>query len=83
MFEQYVKIALNKEIAPDTYLMGLRSREVAAAAKPGQFVMIRVCSGIDPLLRRPFSIAGIQQADLLQILYRVVGKGTAIMAQTK
>jgi len=83
MFEQYVKIAFNKEIAPDTYLMGFRSREVAAAAKPGQFVMIRVCSGIDPLLRRPFSIAGIRETDRLLILYRVVGKGTAIMAQTK
>jgi dihydroorotate dehydrogenase electron transfer subunit len=45
--------------------------------------MVRVRSGIDPLLRRPFSIAGTREGELLLILYRVVGRGTAIMAETR
>ena len=80
MIDQKTEITFNREIARDTFLMGLRSPEIAARAKPGQFVMIRVHPGIDPLLRRPFSICAVQDDELLLILYRVVGKGTAIMA---
>jgi len=83
MFEDYAEIVFNEKIAPRTYLMGLRSPRVVEAAMPGQFVMVRVRSGNDPLLRRPFSIAGTKEGELLLILYRVVGKGTAIMAETR
>jgi dihydroorotate dehydrogenase electron transfer subunit len=83
MLEHYAEIVFNKEITPHTYLMGLRSSQVVRAATPGQFVMVRVRPGIDPLLRRPFSIAGTREGELLLILYRVVGIGTAIMAETK
>ena len=83
MFEHYAEIVFNKKIAPRTYLMGLSSPEVVAVARPGQFVMVRVRAGIDPLLRRPFSIAGTKDGELLLILYRVVGKGTAIMGETR
>jgi dihydroorotate dehydrogenase electron transfer subunit len=38
---------------------------------------------MDPLLRRPFSVAGTKEGEHLLILYRVVGKGTAIMAETR
>jgi len=80
MVEQEIEIVFNKEIAPDTFLMGLKSPEIVTDAKPGQFVMIRVRFGIEPLLRRPFSICGIQGNDVFLVLYRVVGKGTAILA---
>ena len=83
MFERDAEIVFNKKIAPQTYLMGLQSPQVAAAARPGQFVMVHVRSGMDPLLRRPFSVAGTKEGEHLLILYRVVGKGTAIMAETK
>jgi dihydroorotate dehydrogenase electron transfer subunit len=83
MIEQDLEIVFNTRVVSDTYLMGLRSKEIAKAAKPGHFVMIRVRSGIDPLLRRPFSICGVQGDDLFHILYRVVGQGTAIMAEIK
>lgn len=59
--------------------MGLRSADIAGSARPGQFVMVRVGSGLDPLLRRPFSICGVE-GNLFLLLYRVVGKGTEIMA---
>lgn len=51
-------------------------------AKPGQFVMIRVSDGYDPLLRRPMSIA--DQADgTATIICKVVGRGTATLSQKK
>lgn len=82
MIEQEIQVAFNNRIAPDTFILGFRSAEIASESMPGQFVMIRVRKGMDPLLRRPFSICGIRDINLVCILYRVVGKGTAIMAQT-
>lgn len=79
MFEEGLKVLFNKKITSDTYCLGLEAPEIARTAKSGQFVMMRTGSGYDPLLRRPFSIAGIT-GDTVHILYRVVGKGTAIMA---
>ena len=46
---------------------------------PGQFVNIRVANGTDPLLRRPFSIFDFQN-DMMEILVRVVGRGTTLLA---
>jgi dihydroorotate dehydrogenase electron transfer subunit len=83
MIEQDVKILLNKQVASETYLMALDSPEVVAKARPGQFVMIRVRSGLDPLLRRPFSICGTRWEDQFLVLYRVVGKGTTILSGAK
>lgn len=50
---------------------------------PGQFVMIRIAGLNDPFLSRPISIYSFsrgKQSSLLELLYRVVGKGTRIMA---
>ncbi|MFC1533898.1 dihydroorotate dehydrogenase electron transfer subunit [Thermodesulfobacteriota bacterium] len=82
MVEQEIKVIFNKRITADTFLMGFSSSEIATESKPGQFVMIRVKTGIDPFLRRPFSICGIGEDDLVYVLYRVIGRGTAIMAET-
>ena len=83
MIDKDTEILFNRVIASETFLMGLKSPEMVAAAKPGQFVMVRVSSGTDPLLRRPFSIAGIKEDDQFFILYRVVGKGTAMLAEKR
>jgi dihydroorotate dehydrogenase electron transfer subunit len=53
-------------------------------AEPGQFAMVKVTDGIDPLLRRPFSIhrmMGIESGEF-EILFRAVGSGTRILART-
>ena len=83
MIEQNTEILFNRMIASEIFLMGVKSPEIVATAKPGQFVMIRVSSGIDPLLRRPFSICGVKEDDQFLILYRVVGRGTAMLAAKK
>jgi dihydroorotate dehydrogenase electron transfer subunit len=82
MIDQRLEIVFNRPITEDTFLMGLRSEEVVSGARPGHFVMIRVRTGLDPFLRRPFSICGTQAGNLFFILYRVVGKGTSLMAKT-
>ena len=82
MFEVLTEITSNRRITDDTWLMALRSAEIAQAARPGQFVMVRVGPGFDPLLRRPFSICGVRE-DLFLVLYRVVGKGTSLMTESR
>lgn len=82
MIEQRLAVLSNEKVAENTFLMRLESKEIALAAQPGQFIMLRVREGIDPLLRRPFSIAGVF-GDQLLILYRVVGKGTASISEVR
>jgi dihydroorotate dehydrogenase electron transfer subunit len=51
---------------------------------PGQFLMMRVSGGADPLLGRPFGIAGFRTnggETEVEILYREVGRGTRVMTQ--
>jgi dihydroorotate dehydrogenase electron transfer subunit len=53
---------------------------IAAAAQPGQFVMVRVGEGLDPLLRRPFSIHQVTSEGTLSLLFKTIGKGTRLLA---
>jgi len=78
MMDRCLEIVSNRPVCRDTWIMGFRSPELASATKPGQFVMIKVRPGIEPLLRRPFSVCGADE-EHINILYRVVGKGTEIM----
>lgn len=82
MIERSTEVAFNERLTPEIFLMGLRAPEMVARAAPGQFVMIRVRPGLDPLLRRPFSLCGVR-GDLCLVLYRVVGRGTGLMAGTR
>ncbi|MBW1721703.1 MAG: dihydroorotate dehydrogenase electron transfer subunit [Deltaproteobacteria bacterium] len=78
IFEKSAETAYNRPLNRDTWLLGLKAAEIARAAKPGQFIMIRVREEVSPLLRRPFSICGLS-GDVIQVLYRVVGEGTRLM----
>jgi dihydroorotate dehydrogenase electron transfer subunit len=70
-----------EEVAPGHHLIELDCREVAAAARPGQFVHVRVGGTSDPLLRRPFSIMlRDERHGRLEILVRAVGRGTEMLA---
>jgi dihydroorotate dehydrogenase electron transfer subunit len=42
--------------------------------------MVRVGTGMDPLLRRPFSVHQTAEEGLLQILFKIVGRGTQALA---
>jgi dihydroorotate dehydrogenase electron transfer subunit len=60
----------------------LSAPAIASAARPGQFVNIRVANSPIPLLRRPFSIATVDR-DTIGLLIGVVGAGTQILADNR
>ena len=73
------QIITNSQLSPEIYRMVVKVPEISAIANPGQFLMVRV-NGLDPLLRRPFSIHQ-NKDDNLAILYKQIGKGTALMSK--
>lgn len=80
MIAQEATILWNQPVAPGYYRLGLSCADGFDTAKPGQFVMVRICADANPLLRRPFSLLGlIREAGRItgiEILFRLVGKGT-------
>ena len=83
-------ILSNAEVSPGYWRMRLTAPPEFASAQPGQFVMVRLSGAIDPLLRRPFGIfdvgmhtpaqSGAVAQPYFEMLYRVVGKGTALLS---
>src|SRR5712692_10563599 len=55
-FHGSVPIVENTKLARQTYRIRLRCPELARAIRPGQFIMIRMPRGSDPLLGRPFAL---------------------------
>jgi len=78
-----VKVVSNQEVAPDCFRMVLSGQLEDAAFNPGQFIMLRVASGYDPLLRRPFAAYKLRnrEKDCVEICYQVVGRGTRLMSR--
>ncbi len=63
-------------VAKDHYLLKIKMS--GSVPVPGQFINIRIGTGTDPLLRRPFSIYNYSNG-ITDIVIRVVGKGTDIL----
>ena len=70
----------NNEVMSGIYLVWMESPDIAATARPGQFVMVRC--GEDTLLRRPLSVHRVD-GDRLALLFTIVGKGTQWLSQQK
>ena len=79
-----VEVLSNLSLDTGYYRIRLSCHRQYAQARPGQFVMVRFPDQVDPLLPRPFSIHRlIKQAGVatgLELLYKVVGKGTHILS---
>ncbi len=84
MQKQLCQVIKQEQISRDIYKISLQAGQIVKTASPGQFVHVKVNDGIDPLLRRPFSIhrADLEQG-VLHLLYRVIGHGTQILAGCK
>lgn len=50
------EVLANTILSPDYNVISLAAPDIAAAARPGQFVMVKTAPGLTPLLRRPFSV---------------------------
>jgi dihydroorotate dehydrogenase electron transfer subunit len=84
-------IISNQEISPGYFRMRILAPGIGETSHAGQFVMFRVQRSLPPLLRRPFGIfrTGLMAADcdgmppkeFVEIVYKVVGRGTSIMAE--
>ncbi|OEU74171.1 MAG: dihydroorotate dehydrogenase [Desulfuromonadales bacterium C00003107] len=84
-------ILSNQEVSPDYYRMKILAPGISDLAQAGQFVMFRSQATDEPLLRRPFGIFqtgtlpsdcdGLPDKEFVEILYKVVGRGTSIMRE--
>jgi dihydroorotate dehydrogenase electron transfer subunit len=63
-------------------LLSLVNLDPMDEPRPGQFYMLQVNRGLDPLLKRAFSLFRRTPGGF-QILYRIKGKGTALLSEMK
>jgi dihydroorotate dehydrogenase electron transfer subunit len=77
------KVIQNARLSPDYNVITIAAPEIAAATKPGQFVMVRPGHGSDPLLRRPFSVFEIirsgDRVEGLSLLSKRIGVTTRLL----
>lgn len=78
------KVVSHRRVAAGCRRLVLAAPEIARAVRPGQFLHVRCDGTADPLLRRPLSVHDAdRERGTVTILYRVVGRGTALLAQKK
>ena len=78
MKQEIVSIHSFEQLTDDILELTFVSEYLAANAKPGQFINIRVGENF-PLLRRPFSIFNVE-GDRISIVFNVIGTGTKVLA---
>ena len=83
-----VAILENERIARDTFRLRLDDPAMARAIRPGQFLMIRLASGTDPLLARPFALYDVARDDsgtpnAIDVVYLVLGRGTSVLSRLR
>ena len=81
-------VIANTRLSADYSVLALAAPEIAALAQPGQFVMVKPSRGMDPLLRRPFSIFEILREatgtpTAITLLNKRVGAGTALLYEAE
>jgi dihydroorotate dehydrogenase electron transfer subunit len=78
----------NRPLSSEYNVLALAAPEIAAAASPGQFVMLRPGRGRDPLLRRPFSVFEILRdaggaPSGLSVLSKKIGASTSLLYEAR
>jgi dihydroorotate dehydrogenase electron transfer subunit len=77
------RVISNTRLSPDYNVIALAAPEIAAAAAPGQFVMVKPGCGMTPLLRRPFSVFEILRTGTrvtgLSLLSKRIGVTTQML----
>ena len=76
------RIASHEDAAPGYRMLVLSAPQIAADVVPGQFVHVKVPGLEASALRRPFSVFdGDPSAGTVTVLYKIVGRGTAVLAK--
>ena len=81
-------VIANTRLSADYSVLALAAPAIAEAAQPGQFVMLKASRGMDPLLRRPFSIFEVLRDDRafpigITVLNKRIGKGTRLLYEVE
>lgn len=75
------EVVWKTQVAAGHFQIGILCPHIARNTAPGQFVQVRVnSSSYDPLLSRPFAVYR-SKGDVADILFKVVGKGTSLLAE--
>jgi dihydroorotate dehydrogenase electron transfer subunit len=82
-YQEKTTVLRVERFTDDLCRLTLAAPQIAVAARPGQFVMIRTSLGHDPLLRRPFSIHQTSTGGTVQIYFKVVGRGTNLLSRVR
>ena len=81
IIQDRMKVTGQRSIADNIFEMKLTGKLVGEINSPGQFVHIRVADSFEPLLRRPISIASIdEEKNEMTIIYRAEGRGTSMLS---
>src|SRR5687768_3447084 len=83
-FDVNAEVIANTRLSSDYNVLALAAPEIARALAPGQFVMVKATPGLEPLLRRPFSVFGILRDGAhrpigVSLLNKCVGVGTRLL----
>jgi dihydroorotate dehydrogenase electron transfer subunit len=76
-----VRVIARSELSPTCFRLELVTGEPVSAV-PGQFGMLTCGDGLDPLLRRAFSLAGVRPHEhgaIVEMLIKEVGRGTGLL----
>ncbi len=76
------EIRSNRPLNNNHNLLSLANLQPMQEPLPGQFYLLAVSKGMDPLLKRAFSLFK-RTPEGIQILYRIKGKGTSILRDMK
>lgn len=75
-YEEIVTVLSQRSLGNDIYDLVLQTKDIARAAKAGQFVSV-YSNDKSKLLPRPISLCGIDRENgTLRLVYRVTGQGT-------
>jgi dihydroorotate dehydrogenase electron transfer subunit len=71
-----------EQLSQGIYRMRIFSPDMVKEAKPGQFVNIKCCDGLNAILRRPISICNVdRKKETVDIVFQVKGAGTEYLCR--
>jgi dihydroorotate dehydrogenase electron transfer subunit len=82
MLQENVMVTRCERVADNVYVIEFISPQLAAATRPGQFLNVKPDNSLDPLLRRAYSVHRIHE-DRIELIFNIVGKGSAILAEKR
>lgn len=87
MYERRLTLEEIRDLSPRYFVLSYRCPEIAAASRPGQFVMISASESIDPLLRRPMAVYRVLRRDGeplgFSLLVERHGRGTRLLGSAR